>query len=425
MTFRGPSILVCAWLLLPLPGRCVRAADDLLGGNEDLADDVLEEFEGPKSALAKLRGKPREAAVGKILADPKPANVPDLVQILKDAVDGMDSQEKAARALCRFGGPEVMSAGKRLLNDPSPQRKAMGTRLVAASGQKDAASILVAASRSMGNHADVTYGLCRAFALLQDKAAVPWLAARAAGADETLARLAMCLCGELSGFRQVLADHESISAKRQKQAVVWDWAWQNQWLTPAEKANAVKSAERMDEYLALFKRLLGRCRADEMRLIVESMKTGEGHLANAVYQAIATFVKAENASSFLPLLESPAPEIREEAARAIAGSGAQGWQATLKEASFAMAAGSSTSERAAAMRLADLLPPEDGRKLLAGGLADTSAFVVQEAMDAIRGHRIGGLEGDVEKLLKAGTWNHEPGVVHAAEMIVAAVTSSR
>mgnify|MGYP003348366146 CR=1 FL=1 len=55
-----------------------------------------------------------------------------------------------------------------------------------------------------------------------------------------------------------------------------------------------------------------------------------------------------------------------------------------------------TAMFAAAMRMADLLPPEDGKKLLAGGLADKSACVGQEARDARRGHRVGGREGDGE-----------------------------
>lgn len=393
-------------------------AEETLEGDKSLnSTDALGELEESKSVLAKLRGRARENAVAKILANPKEANIPDLVQMLKDGLDEVDSQDKAGRALCQLGGPELIPTGKLLLKDVSPQRKTMGIRLLAASGQKEAATILIAAAPGMGNDQNVVFGLCRAFALLDDKAALPWLKGRAD--DDNMARLAICFLGDFSKFQQSLADYEAVSSTRQKQAVVWDWAWTNKWLTERDKTNAVKFAERMDEYLSLFKKLIGRCRAEEMRTIVSSMKSGSGFLANDLYADLAKLVTPGNAEAFLPLLEAPSPELCEEAARVLADSKAAGIQAKLGSMILAMASGDSWLERSTAMRMADLLPAADCRAVLAKGLKDKSAFVVHDALENIFKRRIGGLDAEVKALENGDAWRSEDSVRHLASLILA------
>lgn len=385
---------------------------------EETADDAVAELEGSKSALSGLRGKIRAEAIGKLLADPKPANAPDLALILKENIDELDVQEKVARALSRVGGAERMSVGKRLLKDLSPYRKAMGIRLVAASGEADAASVLIGAVPDMGDDPEVVHHLCRAFALLGDKAALPWLKTRVGGKDAALARMAMCLSGDYSQFRRALSDFDEISASHEKMMLVWNWAWVNQWKTAGDKARAVKTAERNEEYLDLFRRMAGSCGLEQMRMMVETMKAGRMNVANVMYANLAGWVTASNADSFLPLLDAPSPELCEEVARVLADSQAPGMSSKLDAAILAMAAEDSWFRRAAAMRVSDLLPEPEGRKLLACGLRDKNLFVVQEALMVIQKRHVGGLEADVRAVLEGETWKRQYEVRRLAEIIL-------
>lgn len=414
------AFMVCGALLEP---RSAAAQEPLtLGdegvGSEEASDDAVAELEGNKSGLAALRGPARAAAIGKLLADPKPAHIQDLTHILRENKDELDVQERAARALSQVGGAERMSVGKRLLKDVSPYRKAMGIRLVAASGQAGAAAVLVGAAPGMGDDPEVLYHLYRAFAVLEDKAALPWLKPKAAGKDGSLARLAMCLSGDYSQFRRVLSDFDEISAAHEKMMLIWNWAWVKQWKTAAEKARAVKTAERNEEYLERFQRLIGRCGSEQVQVMVEYMKEGRMRLANVLYANLAGLVTSSNADTFLNLLEAPSPELCEEVARVLADSQAQGMDAKLRTAILAMAAGDSWVRRAGAMRMSDLLPEPDGRKLLAGGLRDKSLFVVQEALMVIHKRHVGGLEADVRAVAGSEAWKRQYEVRRLAETIL-------
>jgi len=253
---------------------------------------------------------------------------------------------------------------------------------------------------------------------LEDKAALPWLKPRAETKDAALARLAVCLAGDYSRFSRILSDLDEISDAHERLMRNWNWAWANQWKTANEKARAVRTAERNEEYLERFQKMIERCGVEQVRAMGEHMKDGRMQVADVLYANLAGLVTDSNAEAFLPLLEASSPELCEEAARALADSQAQGMAAKVRAAILAMAAGESWPRRAAALRLSDLLPESEGKALLARGLQDRSLFVVQEALTVIEKRHRGGLEAEVRTVAEGDAWKRQYEVRRLAESIL-------
>jgi hypothetical protein len=128
-------------------------------------------------------------------------------------------------------------------------------------------------------------------------------------------------------------------------------------------------------------------------------RESEGYLADLLYAELGGIVSAADGRDFLPLLQVPFPELQEELAHVLAEQGDAGLLDALRRTLREKQGGASALDRALPARLADLFPPSEAEELLARALADPSAFVVEEGLQAIRRRRIGGMR---EAILTVG-----------------------
>jgi hypothetical protein len=243
---------------------------------------------------------------------------------------------------------------------------------------------------------------------------------------DRFARLALCMTGDFQGFRRTLADHDETHFLLEQLAVAWAWAWNTVWTTPRERRKAVDDWYRHREYIRMFEVMLGRIGETQVNDLIGFLGANpQSHVAGTLYGGMARLASPKNAWIFLPLLDADAPEVQEETARAIADLGDGAMTLALCAVLRKKAGHPSAEHRAVLMRVADLFPEDERRRILSEGLRDMSALVAAEALATIRDLRVMGLDADIERQRGSPVWQSDVLILRRADEALAVARRQR
>ena len=392
------------------------AQDPSLTDDDDLGEDTEEvDLEFEENQLSGLSGAARRKVVQEILKRGSQDDFTELALILKQDHEDLDTQHAALRILMGFGGKPLVEIGRKLLTQGIPYKQAMGARLLGASKEKSAVPALLQAAK--GVNSEVRFWMTSSLAQLADKRAVPQLSAwtretpspsrtavpQTPGIQVRLAYLALCLVGESRHLATVLDQCDRQLIARGLAAHDLDVMWQH-W-SPRVRISKVKEYQKMAEYVRLFERLLERMTPVQMKAIVSFVGERPGsEIVDMLYTRLDSLITRETAANGLVLLDLPAPELQEEAARALADFEDAELLARLRSHLRSRLTADSWLARAFVMRVSDLFPQEERAEVLRAGLSDRSAFVVEEALRAA-GHGVRAqLSAELAALEEAPRW---------------------
>jgi HEAT repeat protein len=319
--------------------------------------------------LAKLEDRRTQNTLAKLLLADPPLKV--------------ELQDLVFAALNKVADKEILPDVERMTRSPSPAVQHYGLKLLGRMRDERAVDLLIAASRSRTATAEMLVSTVRSLGQNGHPKAIPCLKKLAEERPELAeeATIARFQAGDPEAFGPFFDLYQA------KADTLTNTAWEYGFRTgkPAEVKRLKKEKDELEDTLRRMEQALQEMPSESVPALISHVRAkGDARILNLLFCSLPGLVRAENAESFLPLLDCPSPEVVQMAIRRMDKVGSLELKQRIDARLLELLRGGDVYLRRLVLENADRFGEEKGWEVLQLGLKDESPWVRQKAQDEAR-----------------------------------------
>jgi hypothetical protein len=375
--------------------------DDDVEDVDDIDDDLEEEIR-----LATLSGAARAKEIAGIYRNPTKEHLPQLFHILQSRKDHPNTISKAFHILMAMDEIKGLKDCKKLTRSTLIESRYMGALLLSKCSEAEASAHAIALLKKPMLHGDVQYACVYSLGMLRKKDSLPTL--KRMSSTLPIAKLAMCLIGDIQHLPQVLTDFDDVVRRAASQSHEISIAHLYGW-SKKRKDNEIRKLDKMRLHIKLFGVYASLLDEQAMTKVVPYLKAnGESRLVDILYASMRGIVTPHNYKSYLALMVVPVPELQEETARSIAAAGETERTAVCQRLLEMHA----KKDEIVLVRLMDILPKTDRGAVVSRLLKSQDDYVIEQLL--LRAIKIDNLLSisQLNDIKSSGLWR-DSGRIHS------------